>query len=172
MDLATSRRIDLSNASDNELAHLSHFCAAATFGRDNEDVFDETYRKARKLDTKDFLCGFDPVHTGVLRAACQQILVGTDGTREIRAELYKLNVYGTFILGARWCSGHHRPRGVKISRVWNALVQSPAPTPRSQHVRHSGVFPARGPAYRHTHPTVTPTRHCTATLPSTPERAR
>lgn len=38
----------------------------ATFGVKNEDVHDESYRKAGKLDTRDFLVGFDPIGTGLL----------------------------------------------------------------------------------------------------------
>lgn len=86
--------MNLSNATDTELAHLSDVCAAATFGRNQQDVLDESYRKARKLDCSEFACHFDAQGSGLVQAACEEILVGEESTRSIKAELYKLNVYG------------------------------------------------------------------------------
>lgn len=92
-----SSRINLSSATDTELAHLSDVCAAATFGRNQQDVLDESYRKARKLDCSEFACHFDAERSGLVKVACGELLVGEDSTRPIRAELYKLNVYGAAV---------------------------------------------------------------------------
>lgn len=86
--------MDLCNATEDQLKHLSDTCAIATFGRKNEDVLDESYRKARKLDCKDFACHFDAERSGLARAAYGQILSGGRGTRPVKVELYKLNIYG------------------------------------------------------------------------------
>lgn len=37
------RRLDFTSASDHELEQLMKCCDAATFGRNNEDAFDESY---------------------------------------------------------------------------------------------------------------------------------
>lgn len=91
--------------------HLLMKTLAATFGLGGEDVLDETYRKARKLDPKDFSTNFHPHNVGIM-VAVQQILMPSclekpvevgDGTKGIRAELYKLNgsIARTIFL-ARW----------------------------------------------------------------------
>jgi len=58
-------------------------------------VYDETYRKAGKMDASNFIPHFDPVSAGLIRTIESQ-LVPTQGERErsIKAEIYKLNVYG------------------------------------------------------------------------------
>ena len=77
------------------MQHLAETCQPATFGVDHEDVRDETYRKAGKLDTEDFLVGFEVLRSGILDVVHSELaidrLVKEDA---IRAELYKLNVYG------------------------------------------------------------------------------
>ncbi|KAJ7583235.1 hypothetical protein C8J56DRAFT_1054994 [Mycena floridula] len=50
----TARVINLSNASATELEALSQACQPASFGRGNEDVLDESYRKAGRLDATQF----------------------------------------------------------------------------------------------------------------------
>lgn len=50
-----SSRIDLSNATVEELEDLSQACDPATFGLNQNDVLDESYRKAWKLDS-DYFC--------------------------------------------------------------------------------------------------------------------
>lgn len=52
-NINTISRIDLSRAAESELANLSASCEPATFGVDQKDVLDESYRKARKLDVAD-----------------------------------------------------------------------------------------------------------------------
>ncbi|KAI0352550.1 hypothetical protein OH77DRAFT_1408736 [Trametes cingulata] len=87
--------VDLTNASLEELQHLAQTCDPATFGVDQMDVYDETYRKAGKLDRRDFSLNFVPQEAGVLEAVRAELLVeGRKSTDNIRAELYKLNVYG------------------------------------------------------------------------------
>lgn len=80
---------------DKNLKQLSDTCEAATFGRNKEDVLDESYRKAGKLDTAHFMTRIDVERSGLMNAIRYDLLEGHDGRRPIKAELYKLNVYGT-----------------------------------------------------------------------------
>ncbi|EIW85827.1 hypothetical protein CONPUDRAFT_98979, partial [Coniophora puteana RWD-64-598 SS2] len=84
-------RINLSAASTDELAALASACQPATFGRNQENVLDETYRKAGKMDRSDFATLFHPGDIG-LGPIIQNSLLCSD--REFTMELYKLNVYG------------------------------------------------------------------------------
>ncbi|KAK2059176.1 oxidoreductase [Colletotrichum caudatum] len=68
----------------------------ATFGRDGQDVYDESYRKALQMDPAAFCTTFDPYSVGIVDAVAQVLLPSvSDSTthRGVRAELYKLNVY-------------------------------------------------------------------------------
>ncbi|KAH9984619.1 hypothetical protein BJV77DRAFT_1071918 [Russula vinacea] len=49
-----ARHIDLGNATSDELEKLTQACEPATFGLNQEDVLDETYRKAGKMDPECF----------------------------------------------------------------------------------------------------------------------
>ncbi|KZT24052.1 hypothetical protein NEOLEDRAFT_1095043 [Neolentinus lepideus HHB14362 ss-1] len=90
-----AQRIDLSKATDNDLKELAQACTPATFGRNNEDVLDESYRKAGKLDTADFAANFYPLNCEDLVCVLREhLLEGHDTNRSIKAELYKLNIYG------------------------------------------------------------------------------
>ena len=65
-----------------------------------EDVLDETYRKAGQMDSDCFSPLLNPVQTGLLKNICGYLFEGTESMNSIKAELYKLNVYGmhpTFI---------------------------------------------------------------------------
>ena len=65
-----------------------------------EDVLDETYRKAGKLDSESFAPLLDPVRTDLSKIIRGYLLEGTQSVNNIKIELYKLNVYGmrpTFI---------------------------------------------------------------------------
>jgi hypothetical protein len=74
---------------------LANACQPATFGRNSEDVLDESYRKAGKLDTTQFATSFDLHSTGIPRAVESNFLEETlSATGAIKYELYKLNVYG------------------------------------------------------------------------------
>ncbi|KIP10915.1 hypothetical protein PHLGIDRAFT_45907, partial [Phlebiopsis gigantea 11061_1 CR5-6] len=76
------------------LRRLADVCDVATFGLGAHDVYDETYRKAGKLDSQYFSAKFDPVATGLLDRLRDILLVGHADDVSIRPELYKLNVYG------------------------------------------------------------------------------
>ncbi|KAI0629944.1 hypothetical protein C8Q77DRAFT_1035297, partial [Trametes polyzona] len=88
--------IDLGHASPEELQHLAEVCDPATFGLGHQDVYDETYRKAGKLDASDFMIRFSPEAAGILDIVRSELLVEGRGkdAQNVRAELYKLNVYG------------------------------------------------------------------------------
>ncbi|KAI9069832.1 hypothetical protein FKP32DRAFT_1616694, partial [Trametes sanguinea] len=73
---------------------LQDACEPAPFGRNDETVLDETYRKAGKMDADNFVMRFDAEHAGLIEIVREGLLTGSEETKGIRAELYKLNVYG------------------------------------------------------------------------------
>ncbi|TFK90703.1 hypothetical protein K466DRAFT_484250 [Polyporus arcularius HHB13444] len=92
-----AHRINLSGTSAKDVEavnKLEQACEAATFGRNAEAVLDETYRKAGKMDSDNFFLGFDVDRSRILDVVRAGLLAGGDETKPIRAELYKLNVYG------------------------------------------------------------------------------
>ncbi|KAJ7495383.1 hypothetical protein FB451DRAFT_1550818 [Mycena latifolia] len=105
-----SNRIDLSGASEKELSALAAACQKATFGVEQADVLDETYRKAGKMDLTKFATRLDVVASGLINAISPDILQGqnTDGDKIVRAEMYKLNVYGP---GSFFKAHKDTPRG-------------------------------------------------------------
>ncbi|KAL1758475.1 hypothetical protein FB107DRAFT_288412 [Schizophyllum commune] len=89
------RCIDLLNASDSDLQALSDACQPASFGVNDTNVYDESYRKARKMDASDFAAKFDPEASGLLDSIWPDFLSdGGDANQRVICELYKLNVYG------------------------------------------------------------------------------
>lgn len=67
----------------------------ATFGRGGEDVYDEAYRKAAKMDPARFSTSFSPYVLGIIDEIAQALLpsaIDSRHARAVRAELYKLNV--------------------------------------------------------------------------------
>ncbi|PIA93152.1 hypothetical protein CB0940_05228 [Cercospora beticola] len=81
-------------------------CVPATFGRNGQDVYDESYRRAGALGTEHFMTDFCPYKAGIIDSVAQLLLPPFTGdlrsdkdmsekrlARGIRAELYKLNVY-------------------------------------------------------------------------------
>lgn len=101
-----SRRIDLTkSAVEADLKRLSDACGAATFGVNQQDVLDESYRKARKMDVTNFASKFDLHKSGILDMVQSELLQGHDENKQIEAELYKLNIYGMF--GFRKDMVHH-----------------------------------------------------------------
>ena len=66
----------------------------ATFGVGNEHVHDELYRKAGKLNTEHFSVGFDPLSSGLLEVIQTELMEKDRDSPSIRADRYKLNVYG------------------------------------------------------------------------------
>lgn len=69
-------------------------CQPATFGLNQKDVFDETYRKAGKLDAGKFLWGFNPDTGNFVSELASGLFPWGSLDKGIRFELYKLNVYG------------------------------------------------------------------------------
>ena len=78
-------------------------CAPATFGKKGEEVLDESYRKAVKLDSDQFCTSFNPHEVGIVDAIAQGMLPAvakpfSDRSSKheehlgVIAELYKLNV--------------------------------------------------------------------------------
>ena len=72
---------------------LEQACEAATFGRNQEDVLDESYRKAGKMAASAFMTRLDPHRPGLVNAIRLGLLERTS-VEGVRAELCKLNVYG------------------------------------------------------------------------------
>lgn len=79
---------------DAQLHQLADACDAATFGFNEKDVLDESYRKAGKLDRSEFATGFDVHRNGLVDIVRNDLLNDEEVQGSIRAELYKLNVYG------------------------------------------------------------------------------
>ncbi|KAF5357328.1 hypothetical protein D9758_005963 [Tetrapyrgos nigripes] len=88
-----ARCINLFTAKPEQLAHLTSICGNATFGLGQQDVLDESYRKAKKLDTSSFFSGLernDHVNEIVNKLTLTLI---KQNDKVLRSELYKLNVY-------------------------------------------------------------------------------
>jgi hypothetical protein len=70
-------------------------CQPASFGYKGDDILDETYRKAAKLDRSEFSVDFCPYEAGIIDTVAQLLMPnsGTGATTSgVCAELYKLNV--------------------------------------------------------------------------------
>ncbi|TBU43652.1 hypothetical protein BD309DRAFT_1019096 [Dichomitus squalens] len=69
----------------------------ATYGVGGNNVYDETYRKAGKLDKTDFALGFDVNRSDSIDVVRTELFVESRDkpvAKDIRVDLYKLNVYG------------------------------------------------------------------------------
>ncbi|KAH8882268.1 hypothetical protein GQ53DRAFT_701013 [Thozetella sp. PMI_491] len=118
--------------------------APASFGRGGEDVYDETYRKALKLDPSRFSTNFSPYTSGIVDAIAQMLLPSyrIGSKRGVKAELYKLNVSrcSTMVRVYEGPSGHFRshvdtPRSA--SQFGSLVVCLPVPHEGGQlEVRH------------------------------------
>ncbi|KAJ4182069.1 hypothetical protein NW767_013962 [Fusarium falciforme] len=66
----------------------------ASFGRGGEHVYDESYRKASKMDPSRFTTNFCPYTSGIISVVSQLLLPNplSEKQRTLKAELYKLNV--------------------------------------------------------------------------------
>ncbi|KAJ6463616.1 hypothetical protein C8R47DRAFT_1026618 [Mycena vitilis] len=104
------RRIDLSKATAEELKELADACQKATFGVNQTDTLDETYRKAGKLDLDKFATRLDVSASGLLEAITPDIMQGqtVEAGKYVRADMYKLNVYGP---GSFFKAHRDTPRG-------------------------------------------------------------
>ncbi|KIM42955.1 hypothetical protein M413DRAFT_69792 [Hebeloma cylindrosporum] len=85
--------IDVISSTEPQLAALAAACQPASFGLAKEDVVDESYRKAGKMDASEFATQFSPTTSGIMENI-RQALFGRRTTDSIKVELYKLNVYG------------------------------------------------------------------------------
>ncbi|KAH9987091.1 hypothetical protein BJV77DRAFT_1145484 [Russula vinacea] len=88
-----ARHINLADATPDELDHLTRACEPASFGRKQETVRDENYRKAVKMDSEYFSPILDVFQTDLVKMIYDCLLEGTESTKRIVIELYKLNVY-------------------------------------------------------------------------------
>ena len=60
-------------------------------------MYDEAYRKAGKMDVSNFSVQFDPTSSGLIQAIESQLVpTKAEKAMSIKAEIYKLNVYGQF----------------------------------------------------------------------------
>lgn len=85
----------LTPETESNIFRLLEECEPATFGRGREDVFDESYRKARKMDPSHFCSTFNPYEVGIVDTIAQALLPSmghAQRARSVKAELYKLNV--------------------------------------------------------------------------------
>ncbi|RFU25895.1 hypothetical protein B7463_g10442, partial [Scytalidium lignicola] len=88
-----------------QLETLLRDCQPASFGRGGQDVFDEAYRKASKLDASKFSSDLCPYELGVVDTVAELLMPSAyiaGGSRGVVAELYKLNVYSA-------PTGHFKP---------------------------------------------------------------
>ena len=88
------RFIDFASSTPEQLDQLAAECVPATFGRGNQDVYDESYRKALKMDASNFAVQFDPASSGLIKTIERNLLHPADIDMSIIPEIYKLNVYG------------------------------------------------------------------------------
>ena len=96
-DSISRRYVDFANTSFGELEQLAQVCEPASFGINDKDVLDETYRKAGKMDSELFSTPLASEHTDLVKVLRGHLLEGTDSTRKLKIELYKLNVYGMYL---------------------------------------------------------------------------
>lgn len=78
------------DVSKGAFTQLLEDCDPATYGQGDQEVFDETYRKARKLRASQFSTSFSPHEHGVMDTVTQGLVHSQ--YCGIRAELYNLNV--------------------------------------------------------------------------------
>ena len=86
------------------MEQLAQACEPASFGKGNETVFDEAYRKAGKMDSELFSPMLDPSQTNLIKIIRTNLLEGTQGDpakKTMKLELYKLNIYGTHVIFIR-----------------------------------------------------------------------
>jgi len=87
--------IKLGSITEIQARDLSRACSPATFGLNHQDVLDESYRKAGKLDVGKFSWLFSPASRSDFTVQLVSGLFPSDSLRKkICFELYKLNVYG------------------------------------------------------------------------------
>ncbi|PFH48831.1 hypothetical protein AMATHDRAFT_5416 [Amanita thiersii Skay4041] len=152
-----ARRINFSNCTNEELEQLFQACDPATFGLNEEDVYDETYRKAGKMDKENFSLTLDLESTGLKDAIRERLLGGTLAKRPIRAELYKLNEWA--IDSANTTSSQDGPRvgyvalysdvehevnmvtsGHRVTVTYNLYFDEPTVNPAANPISHGNTL--------------------------------
>ncbi|KAF9002706.1 hypothetical protein BDQ17DRAFT_1542169 [Cyathus striatus] len=92
------KSVDLLNLTESDIQDLEAACHPATFGVNNEDVLDPSYRKALKMDKAHFVTNFElkqeDIGLDIPGFIANFLLDGYDVGKSIRTEIYKLNVYG------------------------------------------------------------------------------
>ena len=94
-NLQYKRHVNFTSATSDELEQLAQACQPATFGRNDETVMDEAYRKTAKMDPAHFSTPLGHDHTDIAKIVSDCLLHGYDAERKLKVELYKLNFYGT-----------------------------------------------------------------------------
>lgn len=116
------------NAIESPVAKLVAGTQPASFGYKGQDVVDESYRKASKLDTSAFSTNFCPYEAGIIDVIGQTLLPkAPNSSQGIRAELYKLNV--SLMTTSR------RDRRADMSQIYQApsgFFKPHVDTPRSE----------------------------------------
>jgi len=87
-------RINPADASEDQLERLGKAWNPATFGVKQKNVFDESYRKAGKLEIINFSTGLNIWKLGLIEIVRSAVLEEGESSKPVEAELYKLNVYG------------------------------------------------------------------------------
>jgi hypothetical protein len=80
------------------LEQLTQACEPASFGVKQENVLDETYRKAGKMDSECFSSMLDPSNTDLIKIVRGYLLESLQSNMGIKAELYKLNIYSKYLI--------------------------------------------------------------------------
>lgn len=91
---------------EEDIKKLVEASEKATFGRNSQDILDESYRKAWKMDTSQFSTQFDVANSGILDVVHDQLLHYEKNSKNLVAHLYKLNVYG-MLLSSRFPASNH-----------------------------------------------------------------
>lgn len=107
----SSRHFQLDSVTKSDVEALLDACQPATFGRGSENVLDEKYRKAWKLDSGAFSWLFNPDSGRFVAELAQGFCPWDQLDRGIRLEAYKLNVYGK---GGFFKSHKDTPRGANM----------------------------------------------------------
>ena len=95
--------MDLYRPSTEAISNLVNACEPATFGFNGENVHDESYRKAGKLDCTSFRPLLDVSKLNLIQIVRGGLLHGLEAQKPIRAELYNLNIYGV-VLHLKQCA--------------------------------------------------------------------
>lgn len=88
--------LPLEDRTKDNLGRLLRDTDPASFGYQGKTTYDETYRKAFKMDTTAFATTFDPHALGIIDTIAQVLLPTMRESkvyRAVKAELYKLNIY-------------------------------------------------------------------------------